>query len=339
MKRLVFFSLAAAFIALVCSICFDVAFSPEKLFFQRCAQASDAWAEELRKGEEPCYVFAGGSEIRTSIDPGLLLREKGVRGINAGMAAGYGLRSNVAMALLYLRAGDTLVLSCPPSWLSGPAETTGGIKIAFMRCGFGVFKDDLLRCTMKNVRQLLSPSTPEMCMYAARRIFMPHHMYKYDEHTNVHPTGWMEVLYDEMSRTPDPKGKEPSSLAPSALPKAAWDFLQTVKTACEKRGVALVLMHPVFCLPEEEKASHAFAMLPLVKAGYRYLKDERLGVISESRRFADTDAHLNSETAGENTLVVGELLKSASYWTEEELVRYLYENGWDENGRRVNQER
>ena len=76
---------------------------PDALLFGKALQISEQWNKELRKSKEPCYVFAGGSEVRMNIEPQTMLEKQGVRAVNAGVRIGCGVRCNAQIALSFLR--------------------------------------------------------------------------------------------------------------------------------------------------------------------------------------------------------------------------------------------
>ena len=91
-------------------------------------------------------------------------------------------------------------------------------------------------------------------------------------------------------------------------------------------------MFPVGLNHDSMRCIVARDLLDIVRAGYRVLKDDRLGAWPSPEKFADTSLHLSPAAARETSLLLGQLLKEHLYWTEAELVEYLRVRGWNADG-------
>lgn len=323
MKRL-FLTIGIAFLAgLIFIRVFDLYLDPEKLFFKETIKLSDAWAASLPFPSEPRYVFAGGSEIRTSIDPALLQKDFGIASINSGLHAGFGIPCNLRVALDYLRKGDTLVLS---TLVAGnlPQVSNQGLKFAFNRCGISMFDPVFMPASRKNIKSLSLADTPRMCLTIAKCVYSWHILYKYRDQTVLHPSGWMEVLYRDFEETAIPQEPQMVQLPSSQQCAVYKKFLLQVQQECSRRGAYLLLVNPIRCSSKSERLKIAIYTLLALHEGIPVLKDERLGVVPLPSHFADTNLHPNSEAARQNTQIIGDALKNKSYWTDQELMDYLH---------------
>ena len=329
MRRLLLIIISALACALSFSLYYKYKVDPGLVYFWRCADAAEEWADVLRKSPDGCYLFGGGSEIRAGIDPEVMLKEQGLRCINMAVAAGNGNGANARIALEHLRAGDTMVFSLMPGYVG--TWTSGGVVSAFRFCGFGIFDEGFAPLTADNLMQLIRPEMAVMCAHAGKKLFRPGLIFKYDKNTIIHPSGWMEVLWDEMQQVKELRPFCYESLSSRVTPESL-SFLKLLKEECGRRGADFILIFPVGLNHDSMRCIVARDLLDIVRAGYRVLKDDRLGAWPHPEKFADTSLHLSPAAARENSLLLGQLLKEHLYWTEAELVEYLRVRGWNADG-------
>ncbi len=337
MKHLVLCLLAGFVAALLGIQVFDLCLEPNNHFFRRAAQMSDAWEAQLRASSpEPCYIFEGGSEIRMGVDPELMMREYGVRAVNAGGAAFFGVHVNTRMALQYTRPGDTLVLSL--SYLTLPEKdlVTPGLKFAWSRLGPAMFDGKLIPCNSYTVKEVLKGSSGILSMYICKRICTPDQMYKYDLRTRIHESGWCELFYDDMLRRKPWRFPCPPSLSPYGQPnKHMLDYLATLKGICREKQVHLVVYFAPGCIHESAKACSAMTALALTRLGIPVIRTESLGIEPDNKLFADMPAHLNGAGTAKHSRQLAQALRDHRFWTEDELVHFLHCRGWGEHGERT----
>ena len=329
MRRLLIIIISALVCGMAVSLYYKYKVEPGLVYFWRCADAAEGWGNALRQNPKSCYVFGGGSEIRAGVDPEVMLKEQGIRCISMAVAAGNGNGANARIALEYLRSGDTMVFSLLPGYAG--TWTSGGIVSAFHFCGFGIFDEGFAPLTADNLLQLVRPDMASICTYAGKKLFRPELNFKYEKNTVIHPSGWMEVLWDEMQQVKELHPLQYERLN-SRVSGDSLRFLALLKEECRRRGAELVLMFPVALSHESMRCIVARDLLDIVRAGYHVLKDERLGAWPYPEKFADTSLHLSPAAARENSLLLGQMLKEQQYWTEEELVEYLCRNGWNADG-------
>lgn len=334
MKRcsLLFALLGGLVGGLLFSQLYDRYLCPETGFFGRAAEVSDRWADQLRQSPEPCYIWAGGSELRAGIDPKQLLEGYGVRSINAAGQAGFGMPVNMSLAFPYLQKGDTLIFSC--MGLSG--IYSNGAKLAWQRTGVSLFDSGLVPCNAETLQKIFCGNSGEFSMHLTKRLLNPLQApYKYDNIAVIHPSGWMDIRSDEL------KGTAPATvgrLDGAALPRLSEYYvrlLATLKTYCESRGVKLACMMPVSYNRTEDRPLKAWQVLQHLELGIPVLHDERMGCEDNVNCFSDFGGHLNAAGVSEQSRILGRALKEDDWWSRAEIVSFLRRHGWDENGRRV----
>lgn len=111
LKKLFLLSLFGIIISFIINCVYVKYFHPESVFFSECIEKSKEWENHIRKKDEPCYIFAGGSEVRMSIDPEVMWNSHQIRAINAGIQAGNGILCNLQSAWPFLQPNDYLVVS------------------------------------------------------------------------------------------------------------------------------------------------------------------------------------------------------------------------------------
>ena len=84
--------------------------------------------------------------------------------------------------------------------------------------------------------------------------------------------------------------------------------------------------------PVGEGARGVWVALELTRAGHPGLQDDWHGCLDGPQDFCNTAAHLISNKAREFTHRLGNNIKAAQYWTEEELIDELRHLGWQCDG-------
>lgn len=332
MKRLLLIIGCAALLALACIQLYSRFINRDMQFFLKVAEASDGWAEQLHATERPVYVLAGGSEARSGVDPQIMLDEFGIPLINAAEGAGHGLQANANVAFKYLKPGDTLILSILSTDDVNVPPSASGMKLNVYRMGARLFDSGLIEPSMRNAGNFLSSDMRSLFTLLTRYFGKAGRLYKYDEQTIVHPSGWMEVQYREMD-----------NCIPGALPAAAElpvldesslfiETLRKLQDHCREKNISLIISIPVGCNDTSMKPQYARKALSITRHGIPVLKDERLGCLPVPTDFADTSAHLNAKAAAENTRVLGRLIKEKQYWTGQELLDTLQGMGYQADG-------
>ena len=332
MKRLLLIIGCAALLALACIQLYSRFIDRDMQFFLKVAEASDGWAEQLHAAERPVYVLAGGSEARSGVDPQIMLDEFGIPLINAAEGAGHGLQANIVLAFKYLQHGDILVLSIVNTADENIPPSAGGVKMAVWRMGTAAFDSGIIEPDIVNAGKFLSSDMRNMFTLLTRYFTRSGRLYKYDEHTIVHSSGWMEVRYQEMDKF------APTKLPPGTKLPILNETSQIMKTLrklqdhCQENNISLIVSIPVGCNDAGMRAAYAFQALGITRLGIPVLRDERLGCLPVPTDFADTPAHLNAKAAAENTRILGRLIKEKQYWTEQELLDTLQGMGYRADG-------
>lgn len=329
MKKLLLCITAALLLGWAWNALFNYALSPDVRFWNRCADATDAWNERLRAEQgTPCFVFGGGSETRTTIDPAYAQERYGMRVINAAAQGLYGGPCNAEYALSYLRAGDTLVFPLTAYGLDNPPNPSG-LRFLFRRNGRGMYADGLIPCRRDTVRPLMAGDALALSSCFTKLLTTGSFRYRYETDATVHESGWMEVLTTDEQQRPAARlnARRLTGMGPAAL--AACLRLQDL---CRAKGCKLVFRLHIAHANTSSRAREAMAALSAVRAGLCVLRDPRLGCEPAPRDFADTNNHLSAEGVRHQMDDICPALKNERYWTEEELLRELRWLGWAENG-------
>ena len=332
MKRLLAIIGCAILLALVCIQLYSRFVDPDMKFFQRTAEASDAWAEQIHAAERPIYVLAGGSEARSGVDPQIMLDEFGIPLVNAAGAAGHGLRGNAAAAFKYLKSGDTLVLSILSTSDVNIPPSANGVKINVYRQGLSAFASGMIEPSLDNVGKLMSSDVRAMFVLLTRYFGRSGRLYKYNEQTVIHPSGWMEIQYRGMDKYKPTAPNASECPAPLANGSAFMQTLQRLRDLCQSRDIRFLVTIPVGCSHESVRPWHAMKALCITRLGIPVLKDERLGCLAVPTDFADMINHLNAKGAAENTRLMAHLLQNNVCWKEGELEETLHAMGWNADG-------
>lgn len=332
MKRLLIIIGCAALLALACIQLYSRFIDRDMQFFLKVAEASDGWAEQLHATERPVYVLAGGSEARSGVDPQIMLDEFGIPLINAAEGAGHGLQANANVAFKYLKPGDTLILSILSTDDVNVPPSASGMKLNVYRMGARLFDSGLIEPSMRNAGNFLSSDMRSLFTLLTRYFGKAGRLYKYDEQTIVHPSGWMSVEYREMDNCIP--GALPASAELPVLDESSLfiETLRKLQAHCREKNISLIISIPVGCNDTSMKPQYAMKALSITRHGIPVLKDERLGCLPVPTDFADTSAHLNAKAAAENSRVLGRLIKEKQYWTEQELLDTLQGMGYQADG-------
>lgn len=320
MKKLLFCITAALLLGWAWNALFNYALSPDFRFWNRCADATDAWNATLRaESAEPCVVFGGGSETRTTIDPAYARERYGLRVVNAAAQGLYGGSCNAEHALAYLRAGDTLVFPLTAYGLDS-APHPSGLRFLFRRHGCEMYADGWIPCCKDMIRPLMAGDALALSSCFTKLLTTGSFRYRYETDAVVHDSGWMEVLTtDERERPAAHAAAAPlAGMSPAAL--AACLRLQEL---CRAKGCKLVFRLHLAHADDSCRAREAVAALSAVRAGLCVLRDPRLGCSANPRDFADTVNHLSAEGVRRQMDALCPALRHGRYWTEAELLREL----------------
>lgn len=319
MKKLLLCITAALLLGLVWNALFNYALSPDFRFWNRCADATDAWNAQLRaESDAPCYVFGGGSETRTTIDPAYARERYGMRVVNAAGQGLYGGICNAEHALSYLRAGDTLVFPLTAYDLSEPPNPSG-LRFLFRRHGRAMFADELIPCGKDTVRPLLAGDALALSSCFTKLLTTGSFRYRYETDARVHESGRMEVLTDTERERP----AERASGRPAGMSAAALAACLRLQELCHAKGCQLVFRLHLAHAEPACRAQGAAAALSAVRAGLTVLRDPRLGCEDSPRDFADTANHLSPAGVRRQMDSLCPALRQKHYWTETELLRVL----------------
>lgn len=332
MKRLLLIIGCAALLALACIQLYSRFIDRDMQFFLKVAEASDGWAEQLHAAERPVYVLAGGSEARSGVDPQIMLDEFGIPLINAAEGAGHGLQANANVAFKYLKPGDTLILSILSTDDVNVPPSASGMKLNAYRMGARLFNSGLIEPSMRNAGNFLSSDMRSLFTLLTRYFGKAGRLYKYDEQTIVHPSGWMEVQYREMDKFTPAKLPPGTKLPIINETSLMIETLRKLQGHCQGNNISLIVSIPVGCKDTNLRPLRAMLALSITRHGIPVLKDERLGSLPVPSDFADTPDHLNSAAARTNTRMLGGLIKEKQYWTEQELLDTLQGMGYRADG-------
>lgn len=331
MKKLLIIVSVAALLGLLWNMLFNYRLQPDFRFWNRCADATDAWNAQLRQeSDAPCYVFAGGSETRTTTDPQALRELFGLRAVNAAAQGIYGGICNAVYGLSYTRPGDTLVFPLAAYDLSAPPEN-GGLRFLWHRLGTGMFEGGLIPCRAATLRSLAAGDAASFSVCLLKSLISREPICHFEKDAVVHPSGWMEVrLNEEGARPPHRMG----AAAPLYPLSEAWlQGLVRLDAACRARGVRLVLAAHVAHADDSCRAETAMQALSALRCGLSVLRDERLGCEPDGALFAETDNHQNARGTALHMQLIGRALQENALWTEEALQHELRLRGRRADGR------
>lgn len=317
-------------LAVLFNLCFEFFISPGHQFFSDCLERTKTWEKTVRKSNKPCYVFAGGSEVRMGIEPIAMLKEHGIRAINAGVQAGNGLRCNAQMGLDFLREGDTLVLSIfGDSFFAGNTigngTTRGGVNFSFMKLGTKCFPENggILSFKPHFLSYFLLGSSSELSVYLMRILTRPGCIYRYSNAQNaaISESGRVEVFI--RNNPPVTQRKNPAAMVQQFHFDDLDALIKDTQTACRQRGAKLVVYLPRNCISSAFAPLNAMTALHLTDLKIPVLRDPLLGTCEDSRAFSDTGQHLSIEEGYTFSAYIAKLLQEEDYWKREELIRII----------------
>ncbi len=307
--------------------------------FARAADKTDAWNEKLRReSAEPCFVFAGGSEVRMCLDPKLMKDEFGVRAINAGGAAGFGMRCNAILGVDYLRPGDWLVLSCMGTRLGkNLGMTTGGIKFCWRRLGWRMFNTPVIPVTRDTLSHVFRGRSADLSMYITKKMFSPDNMFKYDTNTVLHESGWIENFHTVKDGVfCQFFGHKHHVDSYVALGEPMLLFLRQLQDACAARGARLAIFLPPEAAYENVRTYSAIIAYQFVAAGIPVVKEPTFGRLSNQEYFADLTCHLSPQGVRFfSRSLAAAIAQPDPFWTLSELESYIRSHGYEPSGRKI----
>lgn len=333
MKKLISLCLTAALLGLLWNIAFNFFLNPSLRFWQRCAETSDAWEQQLRTSSEPCYIFGGGSETRIGIDPQILLDQYQVRAVNAAANAGNLPLGNAKLASCYLKPGDTLVFPVEYALGFNGTISNSGLQFTIRRLGMKTFEDGFIPFQARHVKPALLGNPGVISFSFVKKLFLGGSVYNYESQSVIHPSGWMEVLTNT-SFPPTQQCDFP--------PKLIFDISDTQKANlkelcrfCNMHHVRLLLYHHTQYMPINSRPFLAMQTTHLIREDVQVLRDERFGVEPDSTLFSDTRLHLNKQGMERNMQFLGPALQQREVWTEESIAEELRKYGYDIDGNRL----
>lgn len=304
----------------------------EATYFLKAASLSEQWEHQLRaESQAPLTVFCGGSEVRTCINPKLFRERFGLRVVNAGQHAGFGLVCNVLSALPRLQKGDTFVVSPVTPTENCDELPVMGLRYLLRREGIGAISSPLFPLSAGNLLRSVRFNQQTDWTYL-RKLRQGNMAHLYDSQAILHrPDGWMEVTLRKDIASSAPKTYTAKGEFTSVL-----HFLQRLKAYCDERSVKLICFLPWrYCGSEavcrcRRTENLRFALL-LSESGIPVLKDARLGCVTDESLFADTPLHQNPKGVETYTEVLGRALSSGECWQTSEMKAMLKESAEKES--------
>lgn len=295
---------------------------PDALFFASCLEASRNWAEQLRKTNEPCYIFAGGSEVRMTIEPETMLREHNVRAVNAAGQAGNGARCNAQISLPFLHSGDTLIFSFIPGIPSG--MSSGGISFCYSQQGPKALYEGVLPINQHTLSSWIMGDAQNYCMHLMRILTRPDCIFRYSSEQNarISKSGRVEVfLHKVPSQTT--LGKNISDYLDEESVAIWSELMRDLQNYCKKKNVHLVVnLTRAGAHPDIRRLNAKWALF-FIKCGLKVIKDPSLGAHPYTEDYSDTLQHMSIEGGRRYSSFLAGQLKKEQFWTEEELLQIL----------------
>ncbi len=331
MKKLLLIILSAVFLGCTVALVFNRYLHPDIRFFLHAAEVSDQWEQSMREQAhgEPLFIFAGGSETRSSIDPQILLDSYGIRSVNAAMNAGFGIQNNLLSALRYARPGDTIVAHITTDAFVG--QTDIGSRSAIYRRGIQAFTTPGIGLPWGELLTLFKCNSGDLNLYAAKRIMMPDRIYRYDQQTCIQPSGLMDIRYTQAQSTPSPTSELQAFRSPQ-VSEPFVHFSSAFQQLCQNKGVKLWIWRAPIFAHESYQVQAALEALTMVRLGYQVLRDEEFNVTGDARCFSDLTYHSGPKGVRRNTNRLALRLLHPEFWTEESLTFWLAEHGYNTDG-------
>lgn len=305
---------------------YELFLNPGNLFFNECIEITKAWEKEVRKQDEKCYIFVGGSEVRMGIEPTAMLEKHGIRAVNAGLQAANGLRCNTQMGLNFLQPGDTLVLSVFAGRTNiGLGTSRSGIHCCLAHLGSKCFfvNGGIIPLDISLLSNLLYGSSSEISVYIMRLLTRPDCIYRYScaKNAKITKSGRVEVFIKH--DIPIHHRKKTDEL-PRQVFNGVDALIRDVEAACQQRGANMIAYLPRRCISSTYRPVNAIMALYLTDLGIPVLKDQHLGTWENNSSFSDSSEHLNIEAGYEFSTYLAKLIKEEDYWTREELLHIIH---------------
>lgn len=326
MKRLLLCISAGIITAAAISLIYSCLFDGEINYYKKANTITSLHERKIRAAGHPCYVLAGGSETKSSISPAFMLEEADIKAINTATAAGFGVASNIAIAINHLHPGDTLILGLLSTQEENIIASKNGIKLITQLYGAKAFQHDIIPLNIRNILSLFSANAGNMMVGLVRRCTRGY-AYVYEKESTLHLDGWMEILRNTMQNAPLPK----TIASDITFSTECSVILQKTMAACKKIQADFLVMLPVGFTNEYETKRRLMHALQLTRMGIPVLRDERLGRTPDNTLYSDTMFHMNAEGTEQNSRIIARLLKEKRYWTEQELLEQMNARGFTED--------
>ncbi len=308
--------------------------NPGQIVWLRLLEKSEQWEQHLRnQSSAPCHIIIGGSEISFSVAPDYILKQTGVRVINASTGAGSGLLCNAEMALRHIRPGDNVVISCL-SMTDAMAPTTPGLQLCIKKRGLNTFTDGLIPFSPHHLKTTLQGDPLGYSYFMARAIMFNGTPYRYmGKEARMQDSGWIELYMDLMKECKYlPEFRRANTLLKRPISGYMQSSFRRIKQVMEQRGATVCAHIPISLQHATMRTVCAYHALFLTRMGIPVLRDERLGTCDDNTQFSDTFQHLKPEAARANSLIIAQALQNKAYWSEDELITYLHAHGWTADG-------
>lgn len=324
MKKLILFCFIGIILGSLWVVYYDRHINLE--YWNAAANATDAWEKKLRsESDEPCYIFTGGSEVRMgSIYPKIMYDEFGVRAINAGGNAGFGLAANISIALGYAKPGDHLIVAMRHlEYNDAELLTGGGKKFCFMRQGLNMFESSFLSFDLSTLKDLTFGEAGSNSMYIVHKLFFPDRLNMWKQLVTIHESGWCQNSYwQEINMKPAKAAAEDVKINDKTK-----TFLTKLKAECAKRQISLKVFMNAQYTTSDDIPHQAMVALKLLEEGIPVLKDPSFGCDSDRSVFQETANHLSLKGTTKYSRIFAQCIKNSSYWSKEELISILKEHG------------
>lgn len=327
MKKLLFIILSAVLLGCTAALVFNRYLHPDIRFFLHAAEISDQWEQRMRKQAqgEPLFIFAGGSETRSSIDPQILLDSYGIHSVNAAMNAGFGLQNNLLSALRYAQPGDIIIAHITTDAFLEQNDI--GSRSAIYRRGIQAFTTPGIGLPWRELSTLIKCNSLDLNLYAAKRITMPDRIYRYDRQTYLQPSGLMDIRYTQAQNTACPPPTDCHFQPPMVSDRFA-SFSDSFRDLCRRKGVKLWIWRAPTLAHESYQIQAALEALAMVRLGYEVLRDDQFNVTNDALCFSDLPCHSGPKGVKRNTNRLAQRILHPEFWTEESLLFWLTQHGY-----------
>lgn len=329
LKKFCIFILLGLLTAFVVNRLYEVYLNHGNLYFAKCLEKSQQWADNLRRDDGPCFVFAGGSEVRMSIEPEIMLKDYGVRAINTGSTAGNGVRCNAQIALDFIKPGDTLVLSCISgnTNLGNDGMSHGGISFCVTQNKWETLINGILPLNRQTILSVLRGSSEALCIHVIRACTRPYiFFYEYPPHADISPSGRVNVhVLKIQERAKTSPLKRVTSFEKKDIVINGWpEIIEDLQASLKDKNVRIVVnISRDYYNNEYIRYINAQFALYLTKNGISVVKDPYLGACSDPLEYSDTEQHKSIEGGRRYSSWLAKQLKEEQFWTENELESIL----------------